>query len=240
MKERDGGIQAARSRVRDAIIDYLREMIIGGELAPGDTLHESELTKRFGTSRSPVREALLHLEQDGLVQIIPKKGTLVTRLDPDQLKQALFIRSALETTNIELLCQSITSQQIEILKENIQIQRSALNLAEYSAIYKSFDEFHLLLCEFNKLPRIWEIIRKEKISLDRLHALEKNHKPRLEVLFGQHQQIVEALESRDTRACVELIQTHADVDFEAKSILSGNAPRMTNDALKEGNETERR
>ena len=86
MKEIDSGIQAARSRVRDAIIDYLREMILGGEMAPGDTLHESELTKRFGTSRSPVREALLHLEQDGLVQIIPKKGTIVTRIDPEQLK----------------------------------------------------------------------------------------------------------------------------------------------------------
>lgn len=219
-------MQAARSRVRDAIIDYLREMILGGEMAPGDTLYESELTKRFGTSRSPVREALLHLEQDGLVKIIPKKGTVVTGIDPDQLKQALFIRTTLETTNIELLCQTITNEQIEILRENVSLQRSLLIHGEYRAIYNSFDKFHFMLCEFNNLPRVWEIVRKEKISLDRLHALEKNHEPRLELLYEQHKAILSALEERDSRICVELIQNHADFDFEAKSILSASAERM--------------
>ncbi|MFM8844021.1 MAG: GntR family transcriptional regulator [Actinomycetota bacterium] len=220
MKENEQGMNSARSRVRDAIIDYLRELIIGGELAPGDTLHESELTKRFGTSRSPVREALLHLEQDGLVQIVPKKGTIVTPIDPDQLKQALFIRTALESTNIELLCQTITSEQLRSLRENLLQQKSLLEFGEFQSVFRSFDQFHLLLCEFNKLPRIWEIVRKEKLSLDRLHALERNHWPRLELLYAQHEAIADALEARDARTCVELIQTHADLDFEAKNMLS--------------------
>lgn len=224
--QKDTGMVSARSRVRDAIIEYLRELILGGELAPGDTLHESELTKRFGTSRSPVREALIHLEQDGLVQIVPKKGTIVTPIDPDQLKQALFIRTALEATNIELLCQTITLEQLGTLRENLLQQKSLLEFGEFQSVFRSFDQFHLLLCEFNKLPRIWEIIRKEKLSLDRLHALERNHWPRLEMLYKQHESIVDALEARDTQTCVELIQTHADLDFEAKNMLSGQETQL--------------
>ena len=221
MKETESGNNVARSRVRDAIIDYLREMILDGSLVPGDTLHESKLTKRFGTSRSPVREALLHLEQEGLLEIIPKKGTVVTQIDPDQLNQALFIRTSLETTNIELLCQTINPTQLEMLMDNLKLQRTLLDQGDYPPIYDSFDRFHHLLCEFNKLPRVWEIIRKEKISLDRLHAIERNHQPRMEVLFDQHVAIVEALEARDRNLCIELIQSHADLDFEAKRMMVG-------------------
>ena len=139
MKENSKKMGSAQSRVRDAIIDYLRELILGGELTPGNVLHESELTKKFGTSRSPVREALLHLEQEQLVEIVPKMGTIVTGLDAEQLTQALFIRTSLETSNIQLLCKSITAQQIDTLRENIEEQNSALQADEYTKIYNSFD-----------------------------------------------------------------------------------------------------
>ena len=236
MSETEGTIRSAKTRVRDAIIEYLRESILCGKLVPGDTLHESELTKRFGTSRSPVREALLYLEQEGLLHTVPKMGTFVTRIDPLQLKQALFIRTALETANMELLCQTITPEQIERLRENIRLQKFLLRDGEYSFIYNSFDEFHLLLCEFNNLPRVWELVRKEKISLDRLHAIEQNHMPRLKALYEQHEAIVDALAARDRNLCVELIQSHADLDFEAESILAGSMegnPSLNED-LKKG------
>lgn len=104
----------------------------------------------------------MHLEQEGLVNIIPKKGTVVTKIDLDQLRQALFIRTALESNNIQILCKNITKSQIQKLRENVEFQKVALEIGNYSEIYKYFDEFHLLLCEFNKLPRIWEIVRTEK------------------------------------------------------------------------------
>ena len=87
---------------------------------------------------------------------------------------------------------------------------------------------------------MWEIVRKEKISLDRLHALEKNHEPRLELLYDQHKAILTALEARDSRTCVELIQNHADADFEAKSILSASAERMKSENASSDEETSTR
>lgn len=215
-------------QVRQAIVTYLRAAILSGELRPGLTLHESDLTKQFGASRSPIREALVQLEQEGLVTTYPKKGSVVTGIDKKQLRQALFIRSSLEATNIELLAQNISDQQISIIKENIERQRQALLQDSYSEMYDAMDEFHLLLCDFNQLPRIWEIIRREKVPLDRLHALNQPHNPRMSTLFNQHIEIVKALEDRDSERCSSLIRSHADVDFEVMNLVKENTTTSKN------------
>ena len=209
----------AKYQVKQAIVTYLRAAILGGELRPGHTLHESALTKQFGASRSPIREALVQLEQEGLVTTFPKKGSVVTTIDKTQLRQALFIRSSLEATNIELLAQNISDEQVSIMKANIERQRNALLQDDYSEMYDAMDEFHLLLCDFNELPRIWELIRREKVPLDRLHALNQPHSPRMSTLFNQHIEIVKALEERDSEKCSSLIRTHADIDFEAMNLV---------------------
>lgn len=229
MKIQDQSLLKAKIRIKEAIIEDIRELILTGQLAPDDVIHESELTNRFGTSRSPVREALMHLEQEGLVNIVPKKGTVISKIDVNQLRQALFIRTALESNNIQILCKNISSQQIQKLRENLEFQKIALEIGNYSEIYNYFDKFHLMLCEFNEMPRIWEIVRTEKISLDRLHALAKTHMPRLGILYEQHIQIVEALNQQDIELCTALIQSHADIDYEAMSLLAkGTQSKLTN------------
>ncbi len=214
----------ARYQVKEAIVTYLRVAIVSGELRPGQTLHESDLTKQFGASRSPIREALVQLEQEGLVTTIPKKGSVITAIDKGQLRQALFIRSSLEATNIELLAQNISDAQITTIKENIERQRNARLHDDYAEMYDSMDEFHLLLCDFNQLPRIWEIIRREKIPSDRLHALNQPHNPRMATLFNQHIEIVKALEEKDSEKCSTLIRMHADIDFEAMNLVEEKSP----------------
>lgn len=216
----------ARYRVKEAIVTYLRVAIVSGELRPGQTLHESDLTKQFGASRSPIREALVQLEQEGLVTTIPKKGSVITTIDKSQLRQALFVRSSLEATNIELLAQNISDAQITTIKENIERQRKALLQDDYAEMYDSMDEFHLLLCDFNQLPRIWELIRREKIPLDRLHALNQPHSPRMATLFNQHIEIVKALEEKDSEKCSALIRMHADIDFEAMNLVEEKTPEL--------------
>jgi len=209
----------AKYQVKEAIVTYLRATILSGELRPGHTLHESALTKLFGASRSPVREALVQLEQEGLVTTFPKKGSVITTIDKTQLRQALFIRISLESTNIELLAQNITNEEISIMKENIERQRKALLEDNYTEMYDAMDEFHLLLCDFNGLPRVWELIRREKVPLDRLHALNQPHSPRMSTLFNQHIEIVKALEERDSERCSSLIRSHADIDFEVMNLV---------------------
>jgi DNA-binding GntR family transcriptional regulator len=208
-----------RYPVKEAIVSYLRLAIVSGELKPGDTLHESSLSRQFGASRSPIREALVQLEQEGLVETFPKKGSVVTRIDRSQLRQALFIRTVLECSNIEMLAENITSDQLDRMHQNLQRQKANLLSDNYFESYAAMDEFHYLLCDFNHLPRIWELIRKDKIPLDRLHSLNKPHNPRMVILYSQHIGIVRALEARDSQLCSDLIKAHADIDFQAMSLV---------------------
>jgi hypothetical protein len=208
-------------QVKKAILDYLRSAIIRGEIAPGEKLHESKLVKQFGASRSPIREALVQLEAEGLVITYPKSGTVVTQITKGQLRQAFFVRSVLEKANIELLISNIRPDGIRKLRGNIEAQKIAFQTNDYLSIYSEMDNFHLFLCELNSLPHVWELIRKEKIALDRLHELNKPHQPRLEALFTQHIEIVDALEKKDRDLAVALIQQHADLDFEAMKLLEG-------------------
>ena len=84
-----------------------------------------------------------------------------------------------------------------------------------------------MLCEFNELPRIWEVFRTEKISLDRLHALAETHMPRLGILYEQHIKIVDAIEQKDSTLCTELIQSHADIDYEAMNLLTKSETELS-------------
>ena len=205
--------------VKDEIISYMRSAIINGEFKPGEKLHESTLSRKFGASRSPIREALVQLEQEGLVETFPKKGSIITKISRSQLRQAQFIRTALESRNIEILTESITPEQIERLYRNLDRQFTSIENNDYFESYAAMDEFHFMLCDFSQLPRIWETIRKDKIPLDRLHALNQPHNPRMSILYQDHIDIVTALESKNPKLCVKLITEHVAIDFEAMHLV---------------------
>ena len=105
MITQNSSLLKAKIRIKEAIIADIRELILTGQLVPDQIIYESELTKRFGTSRSPVREALIYLEQEGLVKIIPKKGTVVTKIDLDQLNRCLITQANSLYHELGLYCE---------------------------------------------------------------------------------------------------------------------------------------
>ena len=114
----------------------------------------------------------------------------------------------------------ITDKQLAELRQNLDAQVVGLSQDNYPKVYSAMDEFHFLLCKFNDQPKAWEIIRREKLALDRLHELNKPHEPRLRILFTQHIEIYEALKARDKAKCIELIEAHTKADFEDISLIS--------------------
>jgi len=207
--------------VKWTVLDAIRTLILSGELKPGQKLSESQLVKQFGTSRSTIRESLVALEQEGLVDTFPKSGRVITHITKSQLQQAFFIRNTLEKANIETLVDKITEKQFSELLKNLDDQVIGLSQDNYPKVYSAMDDFHFLLCKFNDQPKVWEVIRREKLALDRLHELNKPHEPRLRILFTQHIEIYEALKAKDKAKCIALIEAHAKTDFEDISLLRG-------------------
>src|SRR2546423_9074673 len=103
----------------------LRQMVLTLELAPGAAVSENELAASLGVSRTPVRESLIMLAQEGLVQVFPKIGSFVSRVDPAQVADAQFLREAVELASLEDLPEQLDTGVVEELRDNLRRQRSA-------------------------------------------------------------------------------------------------------------------
>src|ERR687895_101911 len=103
----------------------LREAIVRAELEPGRQLSENELAARLGVSRTPIREALVRLRDERLVEIVPQLGTFVTLISPDAIADAQFIREALECSAIRLATENASERDLEELQANLAAQDRA-------------------------------------------------------------------------------------------------------------------
>jgi len=124
-----------------------------------------------------------------------------------------------------LLVQNINANGLLQLEESNEEQFRLLQNENFPALYDSMDRFHLVLFSLNNLSRVWELVRREKISLDRLHALNMTldsltvpklgHFERMNLMYNQHVQIVEGLRAKDSIKCLSIIRSHANIDFES-------------------------
>src|SRR3982751_2427151 len=113
------------------VFERLREAIIALTLTPGTTLSRAELAAQFGVSQTPVRDALMRLDEEGLVEIFPQHATVVSAIDLNRAHQAHFLRRSLELEMVRALAQHPTKDLIARLKRQIQQQKSALALGDF-------------------------------------------------------------------------------------------------------------
>ena len=103
--------------LRDVVFNTLRQAILTGELKPGERLMEIHLANRLGVSRTPIREAIHKLAQEGLVTMVPRKGAEVAQITEKSMTDVLEVRRALDALCIELACERMTAQDLARLKE---------------------------------------------------------------------------------------------------------------------------
>ena len=107
--------------LRDVVFQTLREAILRGDLKPGERLMELHLASKLGVSRTPIREAIHMLQQEGLVVTVPRRGAEVAKMTEKDMEDVLLIREALEILAVQLACDNITEEQILLLEEKVVI-----------------------------------------------------------------------------------------------------------------------
>jgi len=145
----------------ERVYDDLRAAIIGGEYAPGERLRAEALATRFGTSRTPVREALMLLEGDGLVEIEPRRGAVVRTFDPADLVDLYEVRAVLEARAAALAATRITAEQLVELDAACH---RAEGLTGHSArtvdtLIATNDDFHRIVIAAAGSPRLSGALR---------------------------------------------------------------------------------
>src|SRR5688500_1334846 len=149
-----------RDLLRERARDGIRAAIASGELAPGDQIVEAAMASRIGVSRSPVREALRELEQHGLVESIPNRGTFVAALAQDDVEEIVLLRGALEGLAARLAADRVGRRDLRTLEQIVErMERHTGPGPDQERAFTEADaEFHSSLVRFSRhrrLARLW-------------------------------------------------------------------------------------
>ena len=204
----DGFAQIEKISMRERISHALRAAIISGELEPGTVYSAPSLGTRFGVSATPVREAMLDLVREDLVEIVPNKGFRVTEISESALDEITELRLLIEPAVVGKVTPSIPSADVDELRElaqKIVDAAAAGNLIEYTEADRIF---HIRLLSYAKNGRMTTLVAELRAHA-RLYGLSALlARGELEQVAREHLAIVDTIERRDPEAVAELLREH--------------------------------
>lgn len=209
---------------RDAVYLQLREQILNLELLPGTPLSENESAQLFQVSRTPVRESFVRLSQEGLVQVLPQRGTFVSLIDSALVEEARFMREHLESAVIKLACEQFDDAYLVQLDQNIIKQQICLEQPDHKEMLLLDQQFHQLLFEGCGKLNTWMAMQQLTIHLDRSRALMLVSELEWHHLYEQHQQMVAAIRAGDKMQADEVMHHHLQLNIMDQAKLKEKYP----------------
>lgn len=204
--------------------DELRRRVVTLQLPPGAPLSENELAAELGTSRTPVRESLILLSQEGLVQVFPKVGSFVSRVDPALVADAQFLREAVELASLDDIPAQPDAAQVATLRENLVRQQDADD--DPDAFFALDEAFHLGLLRLAGHERTWPTVSAAKGHLDRARRLGLTENPSMRVFRDQHTSVLDALLDGDRDEARGLLRTHLRAVFDDIERVRRRSPEL--------------
>ncbi|MFN5036039.1 MAG: GntR family transcriptional regulator, partial [Bradyrhizobium sp.] len=141
----------------------LRAELVSLQRRPGDPIIEAEIARSYGVSRTPVREAILRLADEGLVEIFPQSGIFVSHIPLAALPEAIIVRRSLEETTTRMATERASTSQILGLHAILERQREADKAGEREAFHQADEAFHAAIAEIAGHPGIWKLILQVKV-----------------------------------------------------------------------------
>lgn len=200
--------RTGRGTTTERVYAALRDAIVHRQLKPGEFVDKNVACERLGVSRFPVSEALGRLAAQGFVEVLPQRGTRVSRISLKDVRQNLLIRRALEAETVRELARRVPPPMAR-LDENIAAQRVALTAGEDAAYYCLDIEFHAILQKELGYPYVTATIDAARAGLDRVRRmLGTLH--RMELTFGEHVAVVEAVRAGNGEGAADAMRRHLD------------------------------
>lgn len=200
-----------RDRTRHAapqVFEQLREAIINLELVPGTVLSRQELQLRFGLSSTPIRDALMKLAEESLVDIFPQHATMVSRIDLDHARQAAFLRRSIEVEVAYNLASDPDPELVARLRQNLKLQRAlaeAGDLPEFNAADRAM---HRMMYDAAGVPDLWTVMQRRNGHIERLRRLHLPMKGKVDQTIRDHAAIVEAIAAGDPVIACREVRDH--------------------------------
>ncbi len=195
--------------LRDQIYEILRDMILRRDINPGEKIVEDDLSKQIGVSRTPLREALCRLENEGIVNIIPRRGAFVSELSKTTIVEVLQIREVLEGLVARLATQNMTKKilgQLRTCLNNIKdTTDEPKNLIKFTL---SDEKFHNLLLTASKNQMLQNFMSNINMHLQFIRIRTVVIPNRAKKTVNEHFLILDAIEEKDVDKAEELMRQH--------------------------------
>ena len=198
-------------RSRNAAIqvyEFLREDIVTMVLRPGTVLPRNELSAHFNLSVTPIRDALMRLEEEGLVDIFPQHATRVRGINIDSARQAHFLRLALELEIVRELATARDPKLLATLRQLVNQQRSALENKDLDGFSRADHAFHQQLYTAANADELWRLMRGRSGNMDRLRRLHLPLNGKADAILQDHAAIAEAIGAGDTARAEACLRRH--------------------------------
>ncbi|MFE4833832.1 GntR family transcriptional regulator [Arthrobacter sp. NPDC056691] len=219
--------QSPRLSVRDQTLDTLRRRIISLQLPPGEPLSENELAQELGVSRTPVRESLILLREEGLVQVFPQIGSFVSLVDLGRVAEAQFVRVAIECASLKDAVVDATG--LAGLRGILAAQREAEAAGDVEEFFRLDEAFHRELLRLAGHESAWTAVNSAKAHLDRARRLSLIDTRPVSTLIEQHTAVVDALEANNRPEADSSLRVHLRGVFEDVKRIQASSPELFSD-----------
>lgn len=190
------------------VADRLREQIYQGELAPGDAIDEMALCERFGISRTPLREALKVLSSEGLIELIPRRGSFVRSMDVEELNELFPVMVVLEGLCAREAVENCEAKDLQkLVKMHDKLEKFA-KAGDVDAYYEQNFVFHQAIQDLSGNKWLQRVIGDLRKVLRLARHMQLTIPGRLEASLNEHRQIMEAFTKNDPDLADQNMQNH--------------------------------
>jgi DNA-binding GntR family transcriptional regulator len=204
-----------RDRSRQAapqVFEHLRERIVGLDLAPGTVLSRADLAAAYGLSQTPIRDALLRLGDEGLVDIFPQHATVVSRIDVPAAREAHFLRRAIECEVAQALASATPAGLVARLRAQIDVLAALSGGIDGDAARHDFiaadRRFHQLMYAAAGVAELFDLVRRRSGHVDRLRLLHLPSAGKAQAILHEHAAIVDAIAAGDAALAQQAVRAH--------------------------------
>jgi DNA-binding GntR family transcriptional regulator len=204
----DGILLSRQLPLSEQVYTLVRKAIVMGNLPPGAPINEPEIAGRLGISRTPVREAVKKVSDEGLIEVFAQHGTFVSNIRRAQVEEAYIIRIALESESVQRAAATISQRQLQDIEDIHQAHETAVRRTRYDEAIARDDDLHRSIAEVNGLNMLWKVVDITKAQMDRCRLQSLPDSGAGLETVAQHRAIIDALKAGDPERARTAMQAH--------------------------------
>lgn len=212
-----GKMKTAFKTKNEVVYESLRKEILEGKLKPGQRVLMSDLTKKFGFSGIPIREAIRKLESEELLVGTPHVGTSVSKIDPDEIIEFYLMRIELESLSARLAVPHLDISELGHLEKILEKTEKAVGENDFEMLGKLNKEFHLRIYHAAPYPNLYKFVVELWEKVHRIKSVFVIAPERGEKSLKEHREILKAIRKQDAKLTAKLIRRQKENSLEAMS-----------------------